>query len=74
MVIKLKIKNYWYLVLNQGVFKADGSLVSIVTFAKKVGATGTIQATGENLLSAKAELENHLPFITTGQQKLLCHY
>ena len=26
------------------------------------------------LLSAKAELENHLPFITTGQQKLLCHY
>ncbi|MBR5857624.1 MAG: hypothetical protein IKY88_01815 [Phascolarctobacterium sp.] len=49
-------------------------MVSIVTFAKKVGATGTIQATGENLLSAKAELENHLPFITTGQQKLLCHY
>lgn len=69
-----KNKNYWYLILNQGVFKADGSLVSIVTFAKKVGATGTIQATGENLLNAKAELENHLPFITTQQQKMLCHY
>ena len=69
-----KDKNYWYLILNQGVFKADGSLVSIVTFAKKVGATGTIQATGENLLNAKAELENHLPFITTQQQKMLCHY
>lgn len=69
-----KDKNYWYLILNQGVFKADGSLVSIVTFAKKVGATGTIQATGENLLNAKAELENHLPFITSQQQKMLCHY
>ncbi len=69
-----KDKNYWYLILNQAVFKADGSLVSIVTLAKKVGATGTIQATGENLLNAKAELENHLPFITTQQQKMLCHY
>jgi hypothetical protein len=69
-----KDKNYWYLILNQGVFKADGSLVSIVTFAKKVGATGTIQATGENLLNAKEELQKHLPFVATEQQKLICNY
>jgi hypothetical protein len=49
-------------------------LVSIVTFAKKVGATGTIQATGENLLNAKEELQKHLPFVATEQQKLICNY
>ena len=69
-----KDKDYWYIVLNQGLFKADGSLLSIVTLAKKVGGTGTIQATGENLLSAKAELEQHLPFVTTGHRELLCHF
>lgn len=69
-----KDKNYWYVVLNQGVFKADGSLMSIVTFAKKVSATGNIQATGENLLSAKEELQRHLPFVTVEQQKLFCYY
>jgi len=69
-----KDKNYWYIVLNQGVFKADGSLMSIVTFAKKVSATGNIQATGENLLSAKEELQRHLPFVTVEQQKLFCYY
>ncbi len=69
-----KDKNYWYVVLNQGIFKADGSLMSIVTFAKKVSATGNIQATGENLLSAKEELQRHLPFVTVEQQKLFCYY
>ena len=69
-----KDKDYWYIVLNQGVFKADGSLMSIVTFAKKVSATGNIQATGENLLSAKEELQRHLPFVTVEQQKLFCYY
>lgn len=71
---QFKDKNYWYIVLNQGVFKADGSLMSIVTFAKKVSATGNIQATGENLLSAKEELQRHLPFVTVEQQKLFCYY
>lgn len=69
-----KDKDYWYIVLNQGVFNADGSLMSIVTFAKKVSATGNIQATGENLLSAKEELQRHLPFVTVEQQKLFCYY
>ncbi len=69
-----KDKNYWYVVLNQGIFKVDGSLMSIVTFAKKVSATGSIQATGENLLSAKEELQRHLPFVTVEQQKLFCYY
>jgi len=71
---QFKDKNYWYIVLNQGVFKADGSLMSIVTFAKKVSATGNIQATGENLLNAKEELQRHLPFVTVEQQKLFCYY
>jgi len=71
---QFKDKNYWYIVLNQGVFKADGSLMSIVTFAKKVSATGNIQATGESLLSAKEELQRHLPFVTVEQQKLFCYY
>lgn len=71
---QFKDKNYWYIVLNQGVFKADGSLMSIVTFAKKVSATGNIQATGENLLSAKEELQRYLPFVTVEQQKLFCYY
>jgi len=49
-------------------------LMSIVTFAKKVSATGNIQATGENLLNAKEELQRHLPFVTVEQQKLFCYY
>ena len=70
-----KDKDYWYIVLNQGLFKADGSLLSIVTLAKKVSpAAGNIQATGENLLHAKSELENYLPFISTERQKLLCNF
>lgn len=70
-----KDKDYWYIVLNQGLFKADGSLLSIVTLAKKVSpAAGNIQATGENLLNAKAELERYLPFVITERQRLLCNF
>lgn len=70
-----KDKDYWYIVLNQGLFKVDGSLLSMVTLAKKVSpAAGNIQATGENLLSAKEELERYLPFITSERQKLLCNF
>ncbi len=68
-------QDYWYVVLNQSVFKADGSLMSIVSLAKKVSpAAGNIQATGENLLSAQKELEKNLPFIETQHQEFVCNF
>lgn len=65
-------KGYWYIALNQGLFTADGGLLSISTFAKKVDpASGNIQAAGESILQARSELKKHLPFVATEYQMTL---
>lgn len=68
-------QEYWYIVLNQSLFKADGSLLGITTFAKKVSpASGNIQAAGENFLRAKEDLRKQLPFIMTEHRTMLCYF
>ena len=65
-------KGYWYIALNQALFTADGGLLSISTFAKKVDpASGNIQAAGESILQARSELQKHLPFVATEYQMTL---
>ncbi len=65
-------KGYWYIALNQAVFTADGGLLSISTFAKKVDpASGNIQAAGESILQARGELKKQLPFVATEYQTTL---
>ena len=65
-------KGYWYIALNQGLFTADGGLLSISTFAKKVDpASGNIQAAGESILQARSELKKYLPFVATEYQMTL---
>lgn len=65
-------KGYWYIALNQALFTADGGLLSISTFAKKVDpASGNIQAAGESILQARSELQKHLPFVAAEYQMTL---
>lgn len=59
-------KDYWYITLNQSLFTGDGRLLNMSSFAKKVDpASGNIQAAGESIMLARAELQQQLPFIVT---------
>ena len=54
----------WVIVQEQGLFKSDGAMLSMNSFAKRViPAVGNVQAAGENCLIAFGELQQHLPFI-----------
>ena len=54
----------WVIVQEQGLFKSDGTMLSMNSFAKRVvPAVGNVQAAGENCLIAFADLQQHLPFI-----------
>lgn len=58
--------SYWYLTLTQVLFKTDGQLLNISTFAKKVNpAAGNITAAGESIHQAREELLKKLPFLQT---------
>lgn len=57
--------DYWYIALDQVLFTAEGKMLTMGTFAKKVDpAAGNIQAAGANFLQARAALAQHLPVIT----------
>lgn len=65
-------KDYWYITLDQAVFTADGKMVNISSFAKKVNpASGNITAAGENIYLARAELVKKLPFLQTTHKTML---
>lgn len=56
--------NSWFIVQEQGLFKSDGTMLNINSFAKRVTpAVGNVQAAGENCLIAFEELQKHMPFI-----------
>ena len=57
--------DYLYIALDQVLFTAEGKMLTMGTFAKKVDpAAGNIQAAGANFLQARASLAQHLPVIT----------
>lgn len=59
-------ENYWYLTLEQALFDKDGKMLTIASFGRKVApAVGNIQAAGENLWQARADLKEKLPFLVT---------
>lgn len=61
-------QEYWYLELQQSIFTADGKMLSMASFGKKVApGIGNIQAAGENFVEAKAELHKQLPFVIMQQ-------
>lgn len=65
-------QNYWYLTQEQALFDKDGRMLTMASLGKKVSpAVGNIQATGENMLEARAELARYLPFIITTYKPLL---
>lgn len=54
----------WHITQEQGVFKSDGTLLSLTSFSNKVtAAAGNVQSAGENCLVAFEELQKHLPFV-----------
>lgn len=56
----------WYLTLEQALFDREGRMLNISSLGRKVApAVGNIQAAGENLMAARKELQEHLPFVTT---------
>ncbi len=56
--------DYWYLNMEQVLFDGEGHLMTMGSYAKKVApSAGNIQALGENLLVARTELKDKLPFI-----------
>jgi len=56
--------NSWVIVQEQSLFKTDGTMLSVNSFAKRVvPAVGNVQAAGENCLIAFEELQKYLPFI-----------
>lgn len=62
-------QEYWYLELQQSIFTADGKMLSMASFGKKVApGIGNIQAAGENFVEAKAELHKQLPFVIMQQE------
>lgn len=62
-------QEYWYLELQQSIFAADGEMLSMASFGKKVApGIGNIQAAGENFVEAKAELHKQLPFVIMQQE------
>lgn len=62
-------QEYWYLELQQSVFTADGKMLSMASFGKKVApGIGNIQAAGENFVEAKTELHKQLPFVIMQQE------
>lgn len=62
---QVRAGDYWYIALDQALFTADGRMLTMGTFAKKVDpAAGNIQAAGANLLQARSALIPHLPVIT----------
>ena len=61
-------QKFWYLELQQSIFTADGKMLSMASFGKKVQpGIGNIQAAGENFVEAKAELYKQLPFVIMQQ-------
>lgn len=61
-----KDKDYWYINLHQVLFAADGKMLNMSSFAKKVNpAAGNITAAGENIIQARSELLQALPFLQT---------
>lgn len=57
-------EKYWYLTLEQALFAADGRMLTMGSFGRKVApAVGNIQEAGENFWQAKEELGRQLPFI-----------
>lgn len=61
-------QEYWYLELQQSIFTADGKMLSMASFGKKVSpGIGNIQAAGENFVEAKTELHKQLPFVIMQQ-------
>lgn len=61
-------QKFWYLELQQSIFTADGKMLSMASFGKKVQpGIGNIQAAGENFVEAKAELHKQLPFVIMQQ-------
>lgn len=59
-------KDYWYINLQQVLFTAEGELLNMSSFAKKVDpAAGNITAAGENIMLARKELLQVLPFVQT---------
>lgn len=56
----------WYLTLEQALFDREGRMLNISSLGRKVApAVGNIQAAGENLMAARKELQQHLPFVVT---------
>ena len=54
----------WYITQEQSLFKSDGSLLTMTSYAKRVTPSiGNVQAAGENCLEAFGELQRCLPFI-----------
>lgn len=54
----------WYLTLEQSLFDEQGRMLTMSSLGRKVApAVGNIQAAGENLLAARKELQNQLPFV-----------
>lgn len=63
---KPKDKDYWYITLNQVLFDINGNMLNMSSFAKKVNpAAGNITAAGENIIAARKELMQQLPFLQT---------
>ncbi len=55
---------YWYLTLDQSLFDSSGRMLTMGSFGRKVApAVGNIQAAGENVWQARADLHAQLPFI-----------
>lgn len=62
---QVRSSDYWYITLEQALFEANGRMLSMSTFAKKVDpAAGNIQAAGENFFQARDALAQHMPVIT----------
>ncbi len=62
---KIPNEEYAYIVLGQGLSDANGKMITMGSFAKKiVPESGYIQATGENFLQARDALGEQIPVIT----------
>ncbi len=62
----------WYINMNQSVFKVDGSLVTINSFARFVSPlSGNIQAATFVLEKSRDELQKHLSFLRVNKNTFL---
>ena len=65
-------EHFWYLTLEQALFDAKGNMLSMCSLSNKIApAVGNIQAAGQNLLEARKELNQQLPFVKIKQESYL---